>query len=72
MNNFTADLRYGLQLAICKKFGEKLSQWIPEETIISILLTKLGLLLLLQAMLTTYVPLLWYLSLDCLSKLRVT
>eukprot|EP00983_Pelagomonas_calceolata_P032063 1006662-Pelagomonas_calceolata.AAC.1 len=44
MNDFSADLRYR-----CKEFGEKPSQEIPGETTISLLLTKLGLLLLLHA-----------------------
>eukprot|EP00983_Pelagomonas_calceolata_P029368 919648-Pelagomonas_calceolata.AAC.1 len=40
-SDFSADLRF-----ICKEFGEKL---IPGERTISLLLTKLGLLLLLHA-----------------------
>eukprot|EP00983_Pelagomonas_calceolata_P015912 504766-Pelagomonas_calceolata.AAC.1 len=40
-----------LKYTSCKEFGEKLSQWIPEETTVSLIPTKLGLLLLLHAML---------------------
>eukprot|EP00983_Pelagomonas_calceolata_P016413 518101-Pelagomonas_calceolata.AAC.1 len=49
----------------CKEFGGKLGQWVSEETTRSLLPTKLGLLLSLQATLTKPVHL-------CLGALAIS